>query len=371
MEERTVAQPLPEDNAVRRLHAEYATVRALAESGSLSEAAPRVLQAVCETLGWSFGVLWRVDAAASVLRCIHAWHDPSGPGRDLAVRTREAALKQGEGFAGRAWSSSEPLWIPDVGRETDSLSSAVAERDGLHTALAVPILLHGRILGVLEFFSAAIPQPDIGLLEMLDTIASQIGQFAEHKRTEEELATLFETSRDMMCIANFDGYLLRVNPAWEETLGYTAEELTSRPYVEFVHPDDREATVAEKESVSGGQVALLFENRYRRKDGEYRWLSWNAIPVTKEGRIYATARDVTEQKLAALELREAKDAADSANRAKSDFLANMSHEIRTPMNAVIGMAELLQDTPLSRDQREYVDTLSSAAESLLDRKSVV
>ena len=371
VEKRTVAQPLPEDNAVRRLHAEYATVRALAESGSLSEAAPRVLQAVCETLGWSLGVLWRVDAAASVLRCVHAWHDPSGPGRDLAVGTREAALKQGEGFAGRAWSSSEPVWIPDVGRETDSLSSAVAERDGLHTALAVPILLHGRTLGVLEFFGAAIPQPDIGLLEMLDTIASQVGQFAEHKRTEEELATLFETSRDMMCIANFDGYLLRVNPAWEETLGYTAEELTSRPHVEFVHPDDREATVAEKESVSGGQVALLFENRYRRKDGEYRWLSWNAIPVTKQGRIYATVRDVTEQKLAALELREAKDAADSANRAKSDFLANMSHEIRTPMNAVIGMAELLQDTPLSRDQREYVDTLSSAAESLLGQISDV
>ena len=95
-----MAQPLPEDNAVRRLHAEYATVRALAESGSLSEAAPRVLQAVCETLGWSLGVLWRVDAAASVLRCVHAWHDPSGPGRDLAARTREAAAQPGRGLRG-------------------------------------------------------------------------------------------------------------------------------------------------------------------------------------------------------------------------------------------------------------------------------
>jgi len=258
-----MTQPLPEDNAVRRLHAEYATVRALAESSSLSEAAPRILQAVCETLDWAYGALWRVDSTAGVLRCVDAWHSPSGGGEDLAARTRQMTFERGEGLPGRVWASSAPAWIPDVERERGSPGADVAVEEGLHTALGVPILAGDKVLGVLEFFSGAIPEPDLGLLEMLNTIASQVGLFAEHKRTEEELATLFRLSRDMLCIADFEGYLLRVNPAWAKTLGYTDEELTARPYVDFVHPDDRGATVAEADSISGGTSALLFENRYR------------------------------------------------------------------------------------------------------------
>ena len=360
-----MVRPLPEDNAVRRLHAEYTTVRALAEAGSIAEAAPRILQVVCETFDWAYGGLWRVDPSAGLLRCVEAWHAPHGPGADLSGEARDATFKPREGLPGRVWSAKEPIWIRDIGREGDFPCAEVAEKAGLHTALGVPVGFRERFFGVLEFFSEAIPEPDVGMLEMLTTIASQIGQFVEHKRTEEELATLFRTSRDMLCIADFEGYLLRVNPAWARTLGYTEEELTSRPYMDFVHPDDRAATGATAESVSGGTSALLFENRYRCKDGSYRWMSWNSTPVEKDGLIYCTIRDVTEQKRVAEELKQAREAADAANRAKSDFLANMSHEIRTPMNAMIGMTELLQDTPLSSDQREYVDTLQDAAESLL------
>ena len=99
--------------------------------------------------------------------------------------------------------------------------------------------------------------------------------------------------------------------------------------------------------------------------GSFRWLSWKSTPVPGEGLVYAVARDVTEQRRIAEELRLAREAAVAASRAKGDFLANMSHEIRTPMNAVIGMAELLLDTPLGPGQREYVVTLKDAAESLL------
>ncbi len=200
---------------------------------------------------------------------------------------------------------------------------------------------------------------------MLSTIGDQIGQFAVRLRAEEELTTLFEQSLDMLCIASVDGYFLRLNPAWERTLGYTAEELMSRPYVEFVHPDDRQPTTREARQLAGGENTVMFENRYRCKDGTYRWLSWKSAPLPEQGLVYAMARDVTEQKRAAEELRRAREAADAANRAKGDFLANVSHEIRTPMNAVIGMAELLLDTPLRAEQREYLATLKDAAESLL------
>ncbi len=360
-----MTSPLPENEAVRRLHAQYAVARALAESSSLAEAAPRILQAICEPLGWEHGGLWRVDAAAGVLRCVETWRPPGLAFPGFEEQSRRLAFASGEGLPGRVWESRRPAFIPDVAGDDNFPRARVASREGLRGALGTPILLGEQVLGVLEFFSREIARPDEELLEMLATVGSQIGQFAERKRAEAELETLFETSPDMLCIASLDGTFRRLNPAWEKTLGFTAAELMSRPYVEFVHPDDRSSTSAEAGAVAEGTASVLFENRYRCKDGSYRWLAWKSTPLPDEGLVYAMARDVTEQRRAAEELRHAREAALAASRAKGDFLANMSHEIRTPMNAVIGMAELLLDTDLGPEQREYVVTLKDSAESLL------
>lgn len=351
---------------VRRLHAQYAATRVLAESASLHEAAPGVLKAICESLDWEYGALWRVDVSARLLRCVETWRPSPDSLLGFEAICRRSSFAPGVGLPGRVWESREPAWIPDVLADPNFPRAPAAALEGLRAALAVPILLQGQVSAVLEFFSREIRQPDADLLEMLATIGIQIGQFAERKRAEGELTTLFRLSRDMLCIASFEGHLVRVNPAWEATLGFSAQELASRPYLDFVHPEDREATRAEAIKVATGKAAAVyFENRYMCKDGSYRWLSWTAQPLKEEGLFYCTARDVTEQRRAAAELQKAREAADAANRAKSDFLANMSHEIRTPMNAVIGMSELLLDTPLNGDQSEYVMTLRDSAESLL------
>ena len=111
----------------------------------------------------------------------------------------------------------------------------------------------------------------------------------------------FDISIDMLCFLDYSGYFKRLNPAWERTLGFTREELMSRPFIEFVHPDDRERTLAQNAAVRGGGQALGFENRYLCKDGSYRWLHWNAAPDAGAGVIYSVARDVTESKRAAEE----------------------------------------------------------------------
>ncbi|HEX6973191.1 MAG TPA: PAS domain S-box protein [Vicinamibacterales bacterium] len=108
----------------------------------------------------------------------------------------------------------------------------------------------------------------------------------------------FDLSIDMLCFLDFSGYFKRLNPAWERTLGFTREELMSKPFIEFVHPDDRERTLAQNRDVRGGGRALGFENRYLCKDGSYRWFRWNAAPDTGHGVIYSVARDITEVKQA-------------------------------------------------------------------------
>ena len=325
------------------------------------------------------------------------------------------------------------------------------------------------------------------------------GHLAQRFRTTaEELAALarhFEVSHDMLCTANFDGYFIELNDSWEKTLGWTKEELMSRPFVEFVHPNDRDATRARNVTFArGGDTITTFTNRYQAKGGEWHWIEWSSHVDQERGLIYAAARDVTERRLAerarleaeerfrrafedsaigmavvggrrldelvetnealcrilgysrdrllgsgTLEglvhpdelggvmaniapllqgrvqvlrrdlrvlradgeavwvdattsvvrdedgrpvyliiqildvndrkeleaaTRRATERAVEAARLKSEFVANMSHEIRTPLNGVIGMSELLLDTDLSDEQRQYGEALRASGDAL-------
>jgi eukaryotic-like serine/threonine-protein kinase len=128
--------------------------------------------------------------------------------------------------------------------------------------------------------------------------AVQSWQEVARLAAQEERDRFFTLSLDMFCIAGFDGYFKRLNPAFERTLGYTVEEMLAVPYLSFIHPDDVERTVAEAQKISTGANLLTFENRYRCKDGSYKWLLWTATPYPTRQVIYAAARDITERKLA-------------------------------------------------------------------------
>lgn len=111
----------------------------------------------------------------------------------------------------------------------------------------------------------------------------------------------FALSIDMLCILGFDGRFRRLSPSWERTLGYSVDELTSRHFIEFVHPDDRERTLNQNQHVRGGGQALEFENRYLCKDGSFRWFRWNATRDVEQQVIYSVARDITASKQAEAE----------------------------------------------------------------------
>jgi PAS domain S-box-containing protein len=121
------------------------------------------------------------------------------------------------------------------------------------------------------------------------------------------LRNLFDLSLDMLCVANFDGNFLFINEAFERTLGYPLAALLERPYIDLVHPDDRDNTLAAMDQLSTGAPLLHFENRYRCRDGSYKWLAWTSRPVPEEGVTYAVARDITSQKAAEMKQAEQSD----------------------------------------------------------------
>ena len=202
----------------------------------------------------------------------------------------------------------------------------------------------------------------------LDRIAAERLRERAHK-AQERLHEFFSLSLDMLCIADFDGYFKKLNPAWSETLGYTLDELCERPFVEFVHPKDRDRTVSESGKLLEGGRTVAFENRYRCKDGSYKHILWSAVADANAKLIYAVARDISQFKQAENELRRAMRYSEEASRAKSRFLANMSHEFRTPLNSVIGFANVLLENniaPAGSESHEYVERIRDNGAHLLE-----
>ena len=123
-------------------------------------------------------------------------------------------------------------------------------------------------------------------------------EVAERRRAEAAVSHYFDVSLDLLCIAGFDGYFKRLNPAWEKALGWSIEELCAQPFLSFVHPDDQAATLAAAQALHRGENIAGFENRYRCKDGSWRWLLWQSTSSPEEGLIYAVVHDFTERHLA-------------------------------------------------------------------------
>jgi serine phosphatase RsbU (regulator of sigma subunit) len=173
--------------AQRRLAAEHAVARTLAESTGLTHAAPKLLQSISQSLGWDVGALWTIDRDDEVLRCLEVWHEPTVAIPAFEQVSRQGTFSPGIGLPGRVWASGGPVWIPDVAGDVNFPGALVAAREGLHAAVGFPVRNGTEFLGVLGFFSRQIRQPDEELLQMMTSIGSHVSQFIERMKAEQAL----------------------------------------------------------------------------------------------------------------------------------------------------------------------------------------
>ena len=198
------------------------------------------------------------------------------------------------------------------------------------------------------------------------------------RQAETDIDRFFDLSLDMLCIANAEGYFIRLNPAFTRTLGWSLDELMSRPFLDFVHPDDRASTLLEVERQIGrGEPVLEFQNRYRHQDGSWRLLSWKST-AHPDGSLYAIARDVTEREQTAQALRRSHEELErrvqertaelqQRNRDLETLLYVSSHDLREPLRSISNFSQLVRERYADRlDAKglDYIDRVMRAAQHM-------
>ena len=176
----------------QRLTAQFQTGRVLSEADTLHEAAPRLLRAICESLGWKLGQFWGRDREAEVLNWVASWSIPPQNETEFEEASRHHTFVLGAGLPGRIWASGQPDWISDLATDTNFPRASFAISSGLRSAFGFPILLGSEVFGVIEIFSDETESPDQRLLDMMTGIGNQIGQFIERKRAEAKTSQLYD-----------------------------------------------------------------------------------------------------------------------------------------------------------------------------------
>ena len=176
----------------RRLDAQFEIARALTESDSIGDAAPSLLQAICEGLGWELGQMWVMDREADALRWLATWRVASISVSEFEEASRNRTFVRGVGFPGRIWESGKSEWISDIASDENFPRGQFAIQAGLRSAFGFPIMVDREVSGVLEFFSIETKPPDASIQEMMSSIGNQIGQFVERKQAETERGQIYD-----------------------------------------------------------------------------------------------------------------------------------------------------------------------------------
>src|SRR5262245_2015682 len=300
----------------QRLRIKDAVSRLLAESPNMMDAAPKIIQAICETSEWDLGAIWNVDRSSDQLTCIDFWSLPSVNVSAFEALTRQSKFSRGVGLPGRVWSSGKPEWVTDVTNDISFSRAPVATKEGLHTGIGFPVKLGDEVLGVMECFSREIEEPDNDFLEMVANIGAQLGQFMERKRAEDALRE--SEGRLQMALGAgqmgaWEWNLATNRVSWSTSLeaihglapGTFGGQLED--FKRDIHPEDLDLALAQVEKSLVAHDDLHITYRINRPDGVLRWVEGFGHVLLNTARqpvkLVGVCMDITERKHAEESLR--------------------------------------------------------------------
>ena len=370
----------------RRQATEYAVTQLLSSDPLLSAAIPRILATICEGLGWDLGVFWEIPDGRS-LQSSEVWARDPGRFPDFIQTTLKTHLGIGEGLPGRAWMSGRSLWFEDLAAEDCSRKSeALAE--GLKSAVAFPVHFGEELLGIFEFYSTARQASDDRKLEMFEVIGSEIGQFIERKRAEEELrlsqqhlSLAMQSARMGYWSWDLKSNRLITSENLEFFHGKKEEVFGGnlKDFIACVHPDDREMVWKTFERAMLERSDYYLEFRSVWPDGSVHWINARGQIFYDEDRepdqMIGLGIDITERKQAEAELEAANTLLEKRVELRTAELAranqSLQAEIRERQNVEREALEIVQKEQMRFSAQLHDGLCQSLAGTMMLAKASV
>lgn len=251
---------------------------------------------ICDFGRFDFAELWLPNIEYTEVKLV---------GKEAATSHAEAfyqgcqeinTFKQGEGLPGSVWSKKATLLWKDISKNDEFGRKEAVVIAGIQNALGIPLSFNNQVMGILVIAT----QQGLKYLEkyinLFEKLEHFIGSEINRRRLENDLSHFYQAIPDILCLVDFQGRFLKINNAGCELLGYSEEEILYHTCEKFVHPEDHEISFREISKLEKGKKTFKFENRYITKNGEIIWLSWMGNAAIEEGLIYATAKNITEEK---------------------------------------------------------------------------
>ena len=298
----------------RHISAQYAVTGVLATSPSLEEAAPQILKAVCESLNWEMGELWEVNQSGNALAWIAGWHREDLDAAEFEARSKEITLPIGVGLAGHVWQQNKPLWIPDFKQDPNFVRKPIVPT-GVHAVCGFPVVANQQVLGVVTFYSHRVAPIDSGLLDLMNAIGAQIGQFMERQHTESALRQSEEVQRLALGAARMGAWTWNIQTGQEHWSEEIEQLFGMEPgsfkgdydtFISLVHPQDRERLQKAQAKALAGNQDYAAEFRILCEGGNVRWIaSWGRVSRDETGQplqMAGVSMDVTDRKKSEISL---------------------------------------------------------------------
>ncbi|HEY4490907.1 MAG TPA: PAS domain S-box protein, partial [Acidobacteriota bacterium] len=346
-----------------RLAIEHDVTKILAASTTFAQAAPQLLEAICENLNFHMGEIFLLDEAAGVLRCSEIWSSASLNAPEFIAAARAMTLERGSGLPGRIWSSAQPIFIYNLTEEPSAFRSSIALKEGVRGAFGFPILYENHVVGTIGILSNEVVYEDKDLIPMFTALGRQIGQYIAHKRKEDEARNLeltyreiFDASNDAIFVMDIPtAAILDVNRKTCELYGYPASQIRGIKVEKLsaggVYDQKAALRWINKAAQEGPQS---FEWLAKNREGKTFWVevSLKRAPIGGKDRLLAVVRDIDERKrleheLAEhsiqLELFEEKLRSTEKLAIMGTLASEIAHEVGTPLNVISGRVELLAE----------------------------